>query len=246
MTEKRAGAVPGGALYLIPVGLGDTDPVAVLPETTLAAIRGLRRFVAENPKSARRFLKATGYAHALRETSIATLNEHTAAQELPALIAPLLAGEDCGLMSEAGCPAVADPGVDLIRLAHARGVRVVPLVGPSAILLALMACGLNGQHFTFHGYLPVERAARERKLRELEETAVRTGAAQLFIETPYRNGAMLRTMLDHCGADTLLGIATDLTLPGESVATRTIAQWKKQPPDLDRRPTVFVLGRLPV
>jgi len=231
----------GGTLYLIPVSLGEIDASAVLPQATLSAVRGLRTFIAENPKSARSFLKSVGYPRPLREAEIATLDEHTAAHELPALIAPLLRGEDCGLMAEAGCPAVADPGAALVRLAHMHDVRIVPLVGPSAILLALMASGLNGQHFTFHGYLPVGTGERKRRLRELEDIAARTGAAQVFIETPYRNDAVLHTMLEHCRGDTLLCIATDLTLPGESISTRTIAEWKKRPPALDRRPTVFLL-----
>ena len=239
------GQTPRGTLYLIPVSFGGTDPAAVLPPATLTAVRGLRRFVAENPKSARRFLKAASHPLRLQDVQIDTLDEHTPGSELPRLLGPLLAGEDCGLMSEAGCPAVADPGAGLIRMAHARGVRVAPLVGPSAILLAVMSCGLNGQHFTFHGYLPVEGVDLKRRLRELEEHAARTGAAQAFIETPYRNGAVLRAMLDACRGDTLLCVATDLTLPAESVSTRTIAEWKKKPPDLDRRPTVFVLWRSP-
>ncbi len=236
---------PEGKLYLIPVNLGETDARTVLPHATLTVVCGLRRFIAENPKSARRFLKSAGYPRPLREAAIATLDEHTPRTEFSVLIAPLLEGEDCGLMSEAGCPAVADPGAEFIRLAHTHGVRVVPLIGPSAILLALMACGLNGQQFAFHGYLPVERAERARRLRELEEGAARTGSAQIFIETPYRNGAMLQTMLETCRGDTLLCIATDLTLPGESIATRAVAEWKTKPPDLDRRPTVFMIWRLP-
>ncbi|HKA42146.1 MAG TPA: SAM-dependent methyltransferase [Burkholderiales bacterium] len=215
----------------------------VLAPATLSAVHELRRFVAENPKSARRFLKSAGYPLALRNVRIDTLNQHTAESALAALLAPLLEGEDCGLMSEAGCPAVADPGAALVRLAHASGIRVAPLVGPSAILLAVMGCGLNGQHFTFHGYLPVEGVALRRRLRELEDEAARSGAAQIFIETPYRNGAVLRAMLEVCRSSSLLCIATDLTLPTESIATRTIAEWKKKPPDLNRRPTVFVLGR---
>lgn len=232
-----------GTLYLIPVSLGEIDAAAVLPQGTLSVVRGLRSFIAENPKSARRFLKSVAYPWPLREAEIATLDEHTTADELPALIAPLLRGEDCGLMAEAGCPAVADPGAALVRLAHTHDLRIVPLVGPSAILLALMASGLNGQHFTFHGYLPVETAERKRTLRELEDIAARTGAAQVFIETPYRNGAVLQAMLEHCRGDTLLCIATDLTLPGESISTRRIAEWKKRSPALDRRPTVFLLLR---
>ncbi len=232
-----------GTLYLIPVGLGGDDTHATLPPATLAAVRGLRSFIAESPKSARRFLRLAGYPRPLREARIGAINEHTAAAELPELIAPLLAGEDCGLMSEAGCPAIADPGADLVRLAHARGIRVVPLVGPSAILLALMASGLNGQHFEFHGYLPVEAGSRARKLRDLEDDASRTGATHIFIETPYRNDVLFRALLDHCHRDTLLCVAADLTLPGESIATGSIADWKKRPPVLGRRPTVFLLWR---
>jgi 16S rRNA (cytidine1402-2'-O)-methyltransferase len=225
------------------VSLGPGDPAAVLPPATLACTRALRRFIAESPKSARAFLKAAGHPLPLRELRIATLNEHTPAAALTALIEPVLEGEDCGLLSEAGCPAVADPGAALVRLAHERGVRVTPLVGPSAILLALMGSGLNGQSFAFHGYLPVETAQLKRRVRELEEDAARTGATQIFIETPYRNGALLKAVLDAGRGDTLLSIATDLTLPGESIATRTIAEWKKEAPAIDRRPTVFALAR---
>ena len=236
------GTARTGTLYLIPVDLGNGDPRPLVPPAALAVLCGLRRFIVENPKSARRFLKSAGYPHPLREAGMVTLDEHTAATELPALIEPLLAGEDTGLMSEAGCPAVADPGAGLVRLAHARGVRVAPLVGPSAVLLALMASGLNGQHFAFHGYLPVEAGQRARRLRELDEEAAKTGATQIFIETPYRNDALLEAALDHCRADTLLCIAVDLTLPTEAVATRSVAEWKKRRPALNRRPAVFLVG----
>jgi 16S rRNA (cytidine1402-2'-O)-methyltransferase len=232
-----------GTLYLIPVGLGGEDVQVMLPAATLTVTRALRHFVAENAKSARRFLRSAGYPLPLREARIAELNEHTAAAALPELIAPLLAGEDCGLMSEAGCPAVADPGAELVRLAHAHGARVVPLVGPSAVLLALMASGLNGQHFEFHGYLPAETGARARKLRDLEEATARTGATQVFIETPYRGDTLLRALLDNCRSDTLLCIATDLTLPRETIRTARIAEWRAKMPALGRRPTVFLLCR---
>jgi len=238
----RGHAGRAGTLYLIPIGLGSDDPAPLLPPATRAVLSGLRRFVVENPKSARRFLKSAGYPHPLREAGMAMLDEHTAAAELPGLIAPLLAGEDCGLMSEAGCPAVADPGANLVRLAHERGVRVVPLIGPSAILLALMASGLNGQRFEFHGYLPVDAGQRARRLRELEDQAARAGATQIFIETPYRNDTVFQAVLDHCRGDTLLCIAVDLTLPSETIATRTIARWKKSRPPLNRRPAVFLIG----
>ena len=239
MTAREASS---GTLYLIPVSFGDSEPAALLPPVTLAALRRLHYFVAENPKSARRFLKAAGHPLPLQEIRIETLNEHTVAGALARLLEPLLQGEDCGMLSEAGCPAIADPGTELVRLAHEHEVHVVPLVGPSAILLALMASGLNGQQFAFHGYLPVETERLRGRLRDLEEAAARTGAAQIFIETPYRNSAMLRTLIETCRADTLLTIATELTLAGESIATRTIAGWKKKPPHLERRPTVFVLG----
>jgi len=240
--EAHDRAARPGTLYLVPVGLGSDDPLPVLPPATLAVLSGLRRFIVENQKSARQFLKAAGYPHPLREASMATLDEHTRAAELPQLIAPILGGEDCGLMSEAGCPALADPGADLVRLAHERGVRVAPLVGPSAILLALMASGLNGQRFEFHGYLPVDAENRTRKLAELEDRAARALATQAFIETPYRNDALFQAMLDHCRSDTLLCVAVDLTLPSQTITTRTIAQWKKQRPLLTRRPAVFLLG----
>jgi 16S rRNA (cytidine1402-2'-O)-methyltransferase len=240
--DGNAGRERAGTLYLIPTDLGGAEPRPVLPPATLAVLSGLTRFIVENPRTARRFLKAAGYRHPLREASMATLDEHTAAAQLPALLAPLLAGEDCGLLSEAGCPAVADPGADLVRLAHERGVRVVPLVGPSAVLLALMASGLGGQRFEFHGYLPVDSGSRARRLRELEEQSMRAHATQIFIETPYRNGAVFQALLDHCRADTLLCIAVDLTLPSETIATRTIAQWKEHRPSLDRRPAVFLIG----
>jgi 16S rRNA (cytidine1402-2'-O)-methyltransferase len=232
-----------GTLYLVPVTLGGADAGMLLPPATLEVVRRLRHFVVENPKSARHFLRAAGYPRPLRDAQMKTLDEHTPAHELPALLEALRSGHDCGLMSEAGCPAVADPGAVLVRLAHEAGIRVAPLVGPSAILLALMGSGMNGQRFAFHSYLPVDRDERARRLRELEEDASRSGASHAFIETPYRNSALLQAVLESCRPDTALCIAADLTLPTESVTTRSIAEWKKTPPVLDRRPTVFVISR---
>jgi 16S rRNA (cytidine1402-2'-O)-methyltransferase len=203
----------------------------------------IERFIAENPKTARAFLKACGYPRALQEVAIETLDEHTPQSHLDALLAPLVEGCDCALLSEAGCPAVADPGAGLVRLAHATGITVRPLVGPSALLLAIMASGLNGQRFAFHGYLPVERTARARKLAELERESERHSTAQLFIEAPYRNGALLDTILETCAHDTLLCVAADLTLATESVRTQTISHWKREKPELNRRPAVFLLYR---
>jgi 16S rRNA (cytidine1402-2'-O)-methyltransferase len=202
---------------------------------------GLDGFVAESAKSARHFLKVIGHPGPLSGVSIAELNEHTPASALPALLAPARAGRRIGLLSEAGCPGVADPGATLVALAHAQDVPVVPLVGPSSLLLALMASGLNGQHFCFRGYLPVERSAREAAIRALEAQSLRDGSAQLVIETPYRNSRLLQALVQACRGDTRLCVATDLTLPTESIATRRIAQWRTAVPDIDRRPTVFVL-----
>ena len=230
-----------GTLYLIPVALGGDNALSLLAPDTIDTARKLRIFIAENAKSARAFLKVIAHPGPLQDLKIHTLDEHT--RDVAPLLKPLLSGEDCGLMSEAGCPAVADPGSALVRRAHEAGVRVVPLIGPSSILLALMASGMNGQRFAFHGYLPVERTERVRKLKELEAQA--RDETQIFIETPYRNEALLSALLQHCRGDTLLCIAADLTLPGGFVATRTIAEWKKKPPIIDRRPAVFLLSRAP-
>lgn len=230
-----------GTLYLIPVDLGGNDARAVLPAPTLETARRLGLFVAENAKSARRFLKDAGHPRPLREIEIAVLGERGAARIIADAVARLVAGEDCGLLSEAGCPAVADPGAALVRRAHEAGVRVAPLIGPSSLLLALMASGMDGQHFTFHGYLPADSAQRARKVKELETRS--PAGTQIFIETPHRSAAMLATLLEGCRPDTLLCIAADLTLLSEFVETRPIAGWKKNPPNVDRRPVVFLLFR---
>ena len=231
-----------GTLFLIPSALGPGEATQVLPPSTLNALARITTFIAESPRSARAFLKSAGYPHPLQNVEFRVCNEHTRAGEIASLLQPLLEGRDCGLVSEAGCPAVADPGAAVVRLAHARGVRVVPLVGPSAILLALMASGLEGQRFAFHGYLPVEATRRRAALIELERDSRRERRTQIFIEAPYRNMQLLRTTFDACRRDTLLCLATDLTLETEAVETRTIAEWKRHaPPALTRRPTVFLL-----
>ncbi|MCC6610096.1 MAG: SAM-dependent methyltransferase [Burkholderiales bacterium] len=220
--------------------LGAGKPDHVLPAGVIARVRTLRYFVAERPRAARAFLKAIGLPCPLTEVRIATLDEHTPPERLPALLAPL-AQASGGLLSEAGAPAVADPGAALVRLAHAHGVRVAPLVGPSAVLLALMAAGLEGQRFAFHGYLPVAERALVQRLRELEAASRRRAETQLFIETPYRNDRLLAALLGTCAPETLLCVATDLTLATESVATRDIAAWRRDAPRIGKRPTVFLL-----
>jgi 16S rRNA (cytidine1402-2'-O)-methyltransferase len=229
-----------GALYLLPNTLGDSAPDAVIPGAVLDRARSLDDFIAEDPKSARAFLKRIGTTRPLQGIRIARLDHNTRASEIAALLEPVLAGRDAGLLSEAGLPAVADPGAKLVRIAHERGVRVVPLSGPSSILLALCASGLEGQRFAFHGYLPVAEAELVTTVKELERHSRRLGQTQIFIETPYRNERTLGVVLRALASDTLVGVATDLTLASESVRTQTVAAWRKQPPRLRGRPTVFL------
>lgn len=232
-----------GTLYLIPTPLGDTPLDRVLPAETRRVAAGLDTFVVEHPKTARTFLKQLPTATPLQRLTLLELNEHTRDSELEGLLRPLLDGQDMGLLSEAGCPAVADPGADLVRLAHARGVTVRPLVGPSSILLALMGSGLVGQRFAFHGYLPVKPVERARALRDLEARAEKDDAAQVFIEAPYRNPAMLEGIVSACRGDTLLSVACDLTLETECIVTRRVEDWRGNFPDLNRRPCVFLIWR---
>jgi 16S rRNA (cytidine1402-2'-O)-methyltransferase len=231
-----------GVLYLIPVPLGVLPVQDVLPERLIRQASHLRHFVAENAKSARAFLKSLPSQWPLQEIDIQELNEHTLPDALPQLLAPLLAGHDAGLVSEAGCPAVADPGAALVALAHAAEITVVPLVGPSSLLLALMGSGLSGQNFAFHGYLPVKDGPRKRRILELESESRRLDRTQIFIETPYRNRQMLSTLLAVCSPATRISIATELTLPGQCLMMKPCHEWKcHELPDIDRRPTVFLL-----
>jgi 16S rRNA (cytidine1402-2'-O)-methyltransferase len=231
-----------GCLFLIPCPLGDVPPELVLPMNALAVARHLQHFVVEHPKTARKFLAAAKPANPIGALNLATLNEHTSKSELANLLAPLLAGHDLGLISEAGCPGVADPGAELVNLCHRKGIRVVPLVGPSSILLALMASGMNGQRFAFHGYLPISDPARSKMLIKLEAESAKLNQTQIFMETPYRNERMFHAILAHCRPGTRLCVATDITLPGENILTHTIIDWKSQPtPPLDRHPTIFLL-----
>lgn len=230
-----------GTLFLLPTFLGDSDPSFLSPRA-LELIRGLKYFVVENAKTARSFLKAIGHPLPLQQIEMQELNEHTPASSINSLLDPLLKGNDCGILSEAGLPGIADPGAALVRLAQARGIRVSPVAGASSLFLALMASGLNGQSFRFQGYLPREQGPRRQRLLELEKEIRRTGTAQLFIETPYRNQAVLEELLRSCDPSLLLCLALDLETKDETVRTRSLADWKKHPPDLHKRPCVFVLG----
>ncbi|WP_432719513.1 SAM-dependent methyltransferase [Jeongeupia wiesaeckerbachi] len=232
-----------GILYLIPVPLADDTLASVLPAEALGIARTLTHFVVEAPKTARAHLKLFGTPHELRSLDLRELNEHTKDGELADLLAPLLAGHDVGLMSEAGCPGVADPGARLVRLAHARGIRVAPLVGPSSILLALMASGANGQKFRFNGYLPANDGERLAAIRAFEASSRKEKQAELFIETPYRNDALFAALLQHCSPTTHLTVARELTGSEEWVKSQTVADWRRAgKPELHKRPTVFVLS----
>ena len=245
-----------GILYLIPNTLGAVDVDAndplshIIPVDVQTLTASLEHFIAENAKTTRAFLKLIALqnplAKPLQEIHIAELNVNTPADALPALLAPLLAGHHAGLISEAGVPAVADPGANLVRLAHAHGVLVKPLVGPSSLLLAVMASGLSGQSFAFNGYLPIDSGQRAKRIKELEERSRREKQTQLFIETPYRNGPLLDTLVNTCLPATLICVATDLTLTTESIQTQTAAKWKSdiksgKAPDFNKKPTVFLL-----
>jgi 16S rRNA (cytidine1402-2'-O)-methyltransferase len=231
-----------GTLYLIPCTLGDTPAEQVLPQHTINIARQLSHFVVEQPKTARQFLSALKPLQPIQSLHMASLNEHTTSNELAELLAPLLAGHDVGIISEAGCPGIADPGAELVNLAHKKGIRVIPLVGPSSILLALMASGLNGQCFAFHGYLPIEEIERKKSIAVLETESSKRNQTQMFIETPYRNEKLFNALLLNCHPQTRLCVATDITLPSEQIVTRSIAQWKTQPaPQLNKHPSLFLL-----
>jgi 16S rRNA (cytidine1402-2'-O)-methyltransferase len=235
-----------GTLYLIPVTLGDDNITALLPISlppdVIKIAQNLEHFVVESEKSARQFLSAIKTAKPVRELSLNLLNEHTLDKEVATLLSPLLAGKNVGLMSDAGCPGVADPGAKLVALAHQKNIKVVPFVGPSSILLSLMASGLNGQQFAFLGYLPVDKQARNIKLKEIEKRSQTHNETQIFIETPYRNQHMLEAILSGCNANTRLCIASQVSLQNEMIVTKRISEWKQSTlPDLHKKPTVFLL-----
>ncbi len=232
-----------GTLYLIPTPIGGPNAEAVIPAEVLAITRKLEHFVVEELRTARRYLSSIGVERPIAELHLAELNEHTPPETVDELIAPLLAGQSVGLMSEAGLPAVADPGALLVAAAHRHGIAVVPLVGPSSLMLTLMASGLNGQRFAFVGYLPVKPEERRRQLRLLEQRSRAEGQTQLFIEAPYRNAKLLDDIVRQCADSTLITIGCDLTLPDGFVRTLSVAQWRGLPelPSINKRNTVFAL-----
>lgn len=230
-------------LYLIPVPLAEVEHTQCLPEYNRGVLRGLRHFVVENVRSARRFIKACDRTIDIDSLHFYELNKHTSPEAISDYLRPLEEGEGLGLISEAGCPAVADPGSDIVAMAQRKGYMVEPLVGPSSILLSLMASGFNGQRFTFLGYLPIEESERAKAIRDAEHRATALGETQIFIETPYRNERLVQELIKYCKATTKLCIASQITAPTAYIRTQTLADWRKCTPTIHKQATIFLLGR---
>lgn len=230
-----------GKLYLIPTTLGITEPLEVLPLTIKRTVEQIDHFIVENEKTARRFIKKITPRKTQSLLNISLLNKFTEADTLPEYLKPCLMGLPVGVLSEAGCPAIADPGAVIVRLAHEKGIQVVPLVGPSSILLALMASGLNGQNFAFNGYLPIEATERKKAIKQLEKKSRDTGQTQIFMETPYRNEKLISELLKSLHGETSLCIAADITLKTEWIRTLKVSQWGGNLPDLNKRPAIFAI-----
>lgn len=228
-------------LYLFPVPMGDSPVDSVLPPANIAIIREVRHFVVENLRSARRFLKSCDRSIDIDSLSMVELNEHTDPADVAPMLDPMAAGHSIGVISEAGCPAVADPGADLVAIAQTRGYEVVPLVGPSSILLSLMGSGFNGQNFAFNGYLPVDTKARGLKLKEMTRRITAERQTQIFIETPYRNNRLIADLCERLPGDFRLCVASDITCSRQSIITRPLSQWKKASYNYDKIPTIFLL-----
>ena len=233
-----------GKLYLIPTTMGESDPMDVLPQTVKRTIELIDHYIVENEKTARKSIKGVLPEKKQSELVLFALNKHTDSREHLSFIQPLLAGKNMGLMSEAGCPGVADPGAVIVKLAHEKGIQVIPLVGPSSILLAMMASGMNGQSFTFNGYLPIDKGEKKSALKKLEKLSVDKNQSQTFIETPYRNNKLLEDILQALQPTTHLCIATDITLPTEFIKTLRVSDWKKTKVDLHNRPTIFIIHKM--
>jgi len=232
-----------GKLYLIPTTLGDNAPLEVLPNTVKEVIENVSIFIVENEKTARRFIKKISPSTSQPSLEIFLLNKFTQSVELPQFLNPCLAGKDVGLLSEAGCPGVADPGAEVVKLAHQKDIQVVPLVGPSSILMAMMSSGLNGQRFTFNGYLPIDKGERKKEIKRLERISFEQNQSQIFIETPYRNNKMLEDICSYTSPDTLVCVACDITLPTEFIKTLPTKVWSKKKVDLHKRPTIFIIHK---
>ena len=230
-----------GKLYLIPSGLGSDDINYYMPNFNQEIINTLTTFIVEDARTARRFLKTAGYTHSLDTIELLLLNKHTLDTDIPSYLKPLIEGKNIGLLSEAGCPCIADPGAQVVKLAQEKNIEIIPLIGPSSIMLALMASGFNGQNFAFLGYLPIEPPAKIKRIKRIETAIYQDNQTQIFIETPFRNTKIFQELLATCRPTTMLCIATDITLATEMIKTKSIQDWKKHPIDLNKKPTVFLL-----
>lgn len=232
-----------GKIYMLPCPISEGAPYDVLPEANRAVMASLDYFIVENVRSARRFLSAAKIGRPIEELQFAECSEHTSPEDVEPLLAPVIAGRNAGIISEAGLPGVADPGADVVAAAQRKGIEVVPLVGPSSILMALMASGQNGQSFAFNGYLPIKPAERSRAIRHFERRALTEGQSQIFIEAPYRNIKLFGDLLTTLGGHTLLTVAVDITSPTQFIRTLSVERWRTSPvPDMNKRPTIFILG----
>lgn len=231
-------------LYLIPTTLGDTSIERVLPPDLTPLISSLQVFIVENIRTARRFLKKVNPAIVIDDLTFFELNQHTDKKDISRFLEPIQKGQDIGIISEAGCPAVADPGADVVRIAHTQNIQVVPLVGPSSILMALMASGMSGQNFAFNGYLPIKNPEKAQQIKMLEKRMQTEGQTQIFIEAPYRNAQLLDDLLKNCDPQTMLCIAVDITLDSEFIRSKTVSYWKTHLPDIQKRPAIFMIGKV--
>lgn len=232
-----------GPLYLIPTRLGDNAPLEVLPISVKKVIELVDDYIVENEKTARRFIKKISAGKSQPSLNIHILNKYSQESELPSFLDACLEGKPVGLLSEAGCPGIADPGADIVSIAHEMNIRVIPLVGPSSIVLALMSSGMNGQSFTFNGYLPIDKSERRSTLKKLERLSFELNQSQIFIETPYRNNKMLEDICNTLGGNTRVCIACDITLPTEFIRTKTVSEWKRENIDLHKRPAIFIIQK---
>lgn len=230
-----------GKVYLIPTTLGDNAPLEVMPISIKGTIERIDHYIVENEKTARRFIKRVSPGKPQPNLIIQTLNKYTNPEEIPSYLDPCIHGHDIGLLSEAGCPGIADPGADVVRVAHQKRIQVVPLVGPSSILMAMMSSGMNGQNFAFNGYLPIDNAERKTMVKNLEKLSREKGQSQIFMETPYRNNKLLKELLRILQKSTRLCIASDITLPTEFIQTKSVHEWGEIELDLDKRPTIYII-----
>jgi len=232
-----------GNLYLIPTTLGESETARVIPSDVAAIVKEIKYFIVENIRTARRYLRKLDPQLNIDELMFFELNQHTESHLMEEFLKPVIEGFDVGIISEAGCPGVADPGAEVVKLAHLKHIRVIPLVGPSSILLSLMASGMNGQNFAFIGYIPVKPIERVKAIRDIEKRSAMEKQTQIFIETPYRNTALMNDLITTLSDQTRLCVASDITLATEYIKTQTIAQWKNSIPDLNKRPTIFLIQK---